>query len=233
MVAVVALLLTLHLSAVASMRDQTLRAQCAAHLRQLALATTIIADDNGDKLPVNTSGYWPWDMSWNVGNMLTQYVSVQTLYCPASGFTPAENKLLWGYASGSYHVTSYAQTFSGTSDVTQTNLNTTLTPQRTQSSIPPIELMSAPPASRRVLFADSTISMPGQNYPPLASSYDWIDIPGGFIVEGRPTPFRTDHMDGTLPVGGNLAMLDGHVEWRSFPLMVSRSATSGDPVWWW
>ncbi len=43
---------------------------------------------------------------------------------------------------------------------------------------------------------------------------------------------RTSHMAGFLPAGGNLAMLDGHVEWRKFDDMHVRAAGSG-PVFWW
>jgi prepilin-type processing-associated H-X9-DG protein len=233
MVAVVALLLTLRLSALANARDQTLRAQGVGNLHRLALATTIFANDNGDKLPVNTGGTWPWDMSWNVGNMFTNFMSVQTLYCPDSGFNSFENNLLWNFGAGSVHVTGYAQTFPGTATVPPTNVNTTLTPQRIVAT----QTLPAPSAGQRVLFADSTISLPGQNNPSQVSKYQWVNIAGGFVVGGQIKPFRTSHMDGALPAGGNLAMLDGHVEWRAFPLMVPRSIGNisgvSTPIWWW
>lgn len=228
-VAVIALLLTLRLTAVASAKDQTLRGQCAEHLRQMALTTTIIANDNADKLPTNNlSGTgWPWDMSWSVGNTFTNYIPVQTLYCPASGFNFNDNSDLWVFGSPSYHVIGYAQTFSGTGLISATNLNTTLTPQRTLSTFPPIQLMPAPLASQRVLFADSTISL-GNILPPTPAD-NFTHIVGGFVTK----PHRTCHLDGALPAGGNLAMLDGHVEWRSFSLMVTRNSSGATPYWWW
>jgi prepilin-type N-terminal cleavage/methylation domain-containing protein/prepilin-type processing-associated H-X9-DG protein len=234
-IAVLALLLTLRISAFAKNKDQSLRAQCSAHLRQLALATTIIANDNADQLPTNSVGYWPWDMSWNVGNTFTNYMSLQTLYCPASGFTPGGNNRLWTYVPGSYHIIGYAQTFPGPASVFYTNVNSTLTPQRIPlTGLPLTIVLPAPIASQRVLFADSTISAPGQNNPAQVSQYQWGNLPGGL---GPNSPFRTDHLDGALPAGGNLAMLDGHVEWRSFPKMVPRSVNSVSgvtiPVWWW
>jgi prepilin-type N-terminal cleavage/methylation domain-containing protein/prepilin-type processing-associated H-X9-DG protein len=228
LVVIAALALLLTLTAVASTRDQTLRAQCAEHLRKIALATTLIANDNADKLPVNGPGVnWPWDMSWNVGNRLTNYMSVQTLYCPASGFTSVDNSNLWVFSFTSYHIIGYAQTFSGTGLIGPTNINITLTPQRMPTTMPPLIVMPAPPASKRVLFADSTIST-GNTLPPTPSD-NFTQISGGF---GKP--HRTCHLDGALPAGGNLAMLDGHVEWRPFPLMVPRNASAtGAPFWWW
>lgn len=233
-VAVLALLLTLRLSALASVKDQTLRGQCAEHLRSLALATTIIANDNGDKLPSNASASvnWPWDMIWSVGNTFTNYMPVQTLYCPASGFNSTDNSNLWVFGSPGYHVIGYAQTLPGTGLVGATNLNSTLTPQRTPTTAPPIQILPAPLASQRVLFADSTISASGESSTNLTAllTYNWTDIEGGFAGK----PHRTCHMDGVLPAGGNLAMLDGHVEWRSFRLMIPRTTVSGPtPVWWW
>jgi prepilin-type processing-associated H-X9-DG protein len=226
---VVALLLTLRLSALAATKDQTLRGQCAGHLRQIALTTTILATDNGDKLPVNINGNWAWDMSGNVGNTYTNFMPLQNMYCPGSGFNYDDNNGLWGYAGGQIHVIGYGQTLPGTLAVASSNYNATLTPQRIQAGV---ILLPAPLASQRVLFADATISSFGQSDPTQVSKYQWTDIAGGF-----PKHHRTSHMDGALPVGGNLAMLDGHVEWRSFPQMLPRTVSSvngvADPVFWW
>jgi prepilin-type processing-associated H-X9-DG protein len=41
-------------------------------------------------------------------------------------------------------------------------------------------------------------------------------------------------VDRFLPAGGNVGMLDGHVEWRVFPQMHVRTPQgSGTPVFWW
>lgn len=224
-IAVIALLLTLRLSAQVDTRDQTLRAQCAGNIHHLALASAIIANDNSDKLPINTSGNWAWDMSWNVGNTLTNYFSLQTMYCPASGFNYDDNNNLWVYNLGSIHVIGYAQALPGTADVIASNLNTTLTPQRIQVGS---TLLPAPLASQRVLFADAVVSAPGQVNPASISQYQWVNIQGVY-----PKQHRTSHMDGALPAGGNVAMLDGHVEWRNFSQMSLRSPSIGNPEFWW
>lgn len=222
-IAVIALLFTLRLSALPGTRDQTLRGQCAGHLRQMALATTIIANDNGDKLLVNTFGNWAWDMSWNVGNTLTNYMPLQTLYCPASGFNYDDNNRLWVYNLNEIHVIGYFQTFPGTADVFPTNLNTTLTPQRVQLSGGAV---LTPLASQRVLFADAVIST--SNLLPPTPADNFTDVAGAYAKH-----HRTSHMDGALPAGGNAAMLDGHVEWRSFSVMVSRGPGASGRYWWW
>jgi prepilin-type N-terminal cleavage/methylation domain-containing protein/prepilin-type processing-associated H-X9-DG protein len=220
LVVVAALALLVTLTAVASTRDQSLRAQCAENLHKLTLTTTIIANDNSDKLPANGPGVnWAWDMSVPVGNTFTLHVPYQTFYCPSSGFTSTDNSNLWIWGATVFHVIGYAQTFPGTGSVASTNLNTTLTPQRILGA-------PAPLASQRVLFADSVISISAVLPPTPADNF--TNIAGGFVKH-----HRTCHMDGPLPAGGNLAMLDGHVEWRNFSLMVPRSPGAGTPIWWW
>jgi prepilin-type processing-associated H-X9-DG protein len=41
-------------------------------------------------------------------------------------------------------------------------------------------------------------------------------------------------MNGSVPLGGNLGMLDGHSEWRKFQYMFPRDQVgSGSPIFWW
>jgi prepilin-type processing-associated H-X9-DG protein len=41
-------------------------------------------------------------------------------------------------------------------------------------------------------------------------------------------------MAGKVPAGGNVGMLDSHVEWRKFQQMLPRTdPSSGAPVFWW
>src|SRR5437762_2737797 len=77
----------------------------------------------------------------------------------------------------------------------------------------------------RVLLADATIQAgPGGSF---------TDIPGGYADPrtGRLKSHITAHLNGNQPAGGNLAMLDGHVEWRNFKDMQVRSS-SGPSFWW-
>jgi prepilin-type processing-associated H-X9-DG protein len=57
--------------------------------------------------------------------------------------------------------------------------------------------------------------------------YNYVSIRGGF-----PKAHLTSHLILKLPSGGNLGMLDGHVEWRDFADMHPRTS-SGNPVFWW
>src|SRR5215470_13284689 len=69
-VAVIALLISVRLPALARATDQTKRAQCASNLRQFALAMHIFANDNNDRLPTTSAGFWAWDVSSDVGTFV-------------------------------------------------------------------------------------------------------------------------------------------------------------------
>jgi prepilin-type processing-associated H-X9-DG protein len=220
--AVIVLVVVLCIPALARTKGQTHRAQCISNLKQFALAHQLYATENGGQLPFGISGSWAWDLDVRVANVFTQWVSWRQLYCPGTSvrFSESDNLVLWGglngYSSFGFRVIGYNMTFPGSS-VIASNVNATLLP----SGNPP------PSSSQRVLIADATISLPGQSNPTLRSFYSYTTIMGGY-----PKPHLSAHLDGRLPIGGNLAMLDGHVEWRDFDKMIPRTQGSS-PVFWW
>jgi prepilin-type N-terminal cleavage/methylation domain-containing protein/prepilin-type processing-associated H-X9-DG protein len=230
--AVLALLACLCLPAFARVRSQTTRAQCAANLKQFTLAFEIYGAEHNALLPQVTGGYWPWDMPANFSSLLSPYgAQRQQMYCPAN---PGQNvDGLWNYDG--IRVIGYAMTL-GAAGVLPNDQNSTIAATvRTNTSVPGNIVFVVKP-SQRVLLADATISMPGQNNPKQAASYQWINIAGGYTAPGF-TGHRTSHLNSTLPAGGNLGMLDGHVEWRSFTNMTVHTpiAVSGLPIpsFWW
>ena len=228
-VAVIALLISVRLPALARATDQTKRAQCASNLRQFALAMHIFANDNNDRLPTTSAGFWAWDVPGDVGTFVESTGSPWTvMYCPGTSplFSDADNWNLYNYAGSFYRVLGYANTFFGSSTVSSTDLNATLTPTPIQVAF---GIYSSPLASQRVLLADATISQSGQNSAALRFTYNYTNLQGGY-----PMAHTSAHLVGRFPVGGNLAMLDGHVEWRKFIDMTPRSAPGAiSPVFWW
>jgi prepilin-type N-terminal cleavage/methylation domain-containing protein/prepilin-type processing-associated H-X9-DG protein len=223
-IAVIAILVCLRLSAFANAKDRTHMVQCVDNLRQFTTGTLIYAEENNGNMPTNSSSFWDWDISWNLGDAITQFVSWKALYCPASGFDENQNGLLWNYLPGTMHVIGYAQTFPKTSSLNAENVNFGIAPKSIQVGF---GLYYTPIASERVLFADATMSQPGESNESLRNTYSYVNLEGAYR-------HRTSHMNGMLPAGGNLAMLDGHVEWRSFDKMhVRTEGFSGAPVYWW
>jgi prepilin-type N-terminal cleavage/methylation domain-containing protein len=229
-IAIIAILAALLLPALSNARERALRINCASNLRQFGLAVTIYANDFNNKLPRIIAASWVWDMSVPIADLMTQNgAQRKIMYCPS--FKEQENDTLWGnvttgFANTGYRVLGYATTFPGTASLHATNQNTTILPEAIKDPGTGITY-PAPSPSDRALLADSTISKPGQNSPALRNTYQYTGIKGGWTEL-----HRTAHLRAAIPAGGNVAMLDNHVEWRKFIRMLPRT-TGGVPVFWW
>lgn len=217
LVAVAAMLAMLGFSATARLTNHTKIAQCSSNLRQLALSQLLYASDNSDNLPALApwAGSWAWDVEWNTGNAIAEYGAPEkVVYCPGTAprFTPAMNAQLYNYNPGRLHVFGYAMTLPNNSSVQMTNVNVTTLPSL--AAVAPGGIFPNPASpSQRVLSADANLS----------NGTSYTSISGGFAYQGHLVPHLCPHLDGLVPAGGNLAMLDGHVEWRPFQLMQVRT----------
>jgi prepilin-type processing-associated H-X9-DG protein len=218
------------LPALSRAKEMAVRIKCMNNVKQLDLALHIYGGDNRDKLPRSPGGSWSWDIAWDVGDLLVQNGCVwKGLYCPASGFTDNQNWIEWTLVTNVYRNCGYPMAMSGENGVNPTNQNQTLT---ATSMVDPITGLSipAPPITDRVLVADATISNPGQDNEVNRSANTYTDVIGSLLIP----PHRTYHMRGAMPVGGNLGMLDGHVQWRKFESMHVRTVKGySGPVFWW
>jgi len=240
-IAIIAILAAMLLPALSSAKDKAIRIQSLNNEKQQLVALNVYGGDYKDKVPPNVDangnpgGYWAWDMQAPVGTALVSAGTTwKTWYCPGtkSRFTDQDNQTLWRYSvnpgppESGYRVAGYAFTFPKTPFVADTNWNENF------SRVKPIQVSfgvwKTESMSERVLLADVTMSRPGENNPSPAtrSTYNYTDITGGFAK-----PHMTSHLRGRMPRGGNLGMMDGHVEWRKFERMVPRS--TGGPVFWW
>jgi prepilin-type processing-associated H-X9-DG protein len=217
-IVIVGLLVALALPAVAGSKSRTRIAQCASNLKQLASAMQIYGSDYDNRLP-SGGGFWLWDVPYLTGELILQRGATRdNFYCP--GFPEQNYDPHWNFSVNTntmtgYRVTGYAYTFPNAASLIATNVNTTLAPP-----------VGVAPATR-VLMADATISGYGQNNEANRTVNRYADIIGGSVI-----PHRTPHLVGLMPIGGNVAMLDGHVEWRPFQDMHVRTQGSS-PVFWW
>jgi prepilin-type processing-associated H-X9-DG protein len=226
-VVLLAVLISLRLPALARATDHTKRAQCASNLRQFDLAMHVFANENEDRMPTNTAAAFAWDVSSYIGTFVESTGSKWTvMYCPGTEprFTDVEHWERYNFAPG-YRVLGYANTFPGNPGVAATNINPTLTPTPVLVAF---GVYSSPLASQRVMLADATLSAPDQNNPAARYTYNYVSIQGGYA-----TAETSAHLAGHFPVGGNLGMLDGHVEWRKFDGMTPRTTGTTSPVFWW
>jgi prepilin-type processing-associated H-X9-DG protein len=215
----VGLLAILRLSAATTARNQDKISQCAGNLRQLGQCSLLYAADNSGKLPYNGGSYWASDLTISACDALMKRSATRNnFYDP--GFPEDNADVNWHYTIG-YRVTGYAYTFPGQAGVDAIYQNPTTSPFQPVGggyTSPPT------PASQRVLAADATMS----------HSTSRSGDSGNFTIftENLNVIQRSPHLDGFVPAGCNVVMLDGHVEWRLFSQMSVRT-TAGYPRFWW
>jgi len=228
-VAIIGILAALLLPALSAAKERARRVHCLNNLRQCNLALIMYGSDHQDKLPEMQAGFWAWDLPFSISDSLLQHgVTRAILYDP--GFPEMNQDGLWNFGgpagASPYRVIGYAMTFPGTASVSETNWNRSITPQAISYGD---TTLPAPNLSDRALFAGAVISAPGQNDPTQRATYQYTGIIGGFT----PLPHRSAHLAKGIPIGDNVAMLDGSARWRKFSEMIPRTDNTGVPTFWW
>jgi prepilin-type N-terminal cleavage/methylation domain-containing protein len=215
-IAIIAILAGMLLPALGKAKEKSKRARCLSNLRQLGLACHLYANDNNDRLPVNSAGNWPWDLG-NVArdSLIREGFTRDILYCPA--WSRANKDQAWaGQVFAGYTAIGYVVTFPSTAGLLASNINSRLTP--TTLRIGTNEVLPSP--SERELSADAT------NSDANATNIFQLQLTG--------SPGRPAHMGSyKRPDGGNIVFLDAHAGWRQFNKMVIRSQRPGIPAAFW
>jgi prepilin-type N-terminal cleavage/methylation domain-containing protein/prepilin-type processing-associated H-X9-DG protein len=224
-IAIIAILATLLLPTLQKAKEMGKRSNCRGNLHQLGLALLMYGDENETRLPNLGVGNCPWDMDRWIANTLAAVAKPYTagtvivgsrkniMYCPSFWDMNRNN---WAWTGANY---TYTYAFTGYIWLL--------------SGARRIDPSWWVPSLKGCTQAGSTAtSPPGRGFIPRVAETELVmdevyyrgenPDPYNFCYAHSATlnfNFRTAHLDGCVPAGGNVLYLDGHVEWRPWSRM--------------
>ena len=242
-IAVIAVLMGILMPALQRVRVQARQKLCASQLRQHVLGFTMWADQNDGKLPMpKHRGNWLWDLDITTVNfMLESGMTPEMFYCPSNASMTKHMDHFWTFAcdwdgkklasggrTNPFIVSGYCYILDDEEGERAKN-----SPIRNaDNSTGPKEWLRTihdKNAANLELAIDATL---GQQDSAMKHGFNFGTITAGGTWGGQGIPDRSNHVKSDAePYGGNMGFLDGHVEWRPFPLMEERFG--GNIVFFW
>ncbi len=260
-IAIIALLLSVLIPTINKAKRLAMRVKCGSNVRQDVWALTMYAGDNNERLPNITSGYWLWDLPFNVTDVVFKYTGKnrEIFYCPSNRWISPDRTGLWYFTLGlgefapeerckqrdksivgadrssNYRVTGYSWLISRQGAATQ-NWRPIISfgpPLKFGSWVKTISgKLDNRSLSEVELVCDTIISSAAYGTDPRDPLEAVMKTPGGTqTMWGWPSP--SNHLLRNDKVeGGNVGFCDGSVFWRKFDKMMYRNQY-GEPVNWW
>ncbi len=223
-IAIIAVLMGVLMPSLTKAREQARRQTCGSRVRQHALALNMYGNEHDTKLPLpNTAGAWLQDVAVNtVHYMLATGMTREMFYCGSNVNHQKHNDLFWLFNNKNWDKAK--QRFTQESGFVVSGYCFIL--QTTQNNRPAIvsyasdsikkewvkSTMTSRPSDREVVV-DSILGSPSNG---KKFGREFVDVHGGIWTESGVSD-RTSHVArGDVPAGGNVAFMDGHVQWRAF-----------------
>jgi prepilin-type N-terminal cleavage/methylation domain-containing protein/prepilin-type processing-associated H-X9-DG protein len=233
-IAVIAILAAIAFPVYRMARESARRSACASNLRQIGISSQLYADEHGGRLPVIEAeeALWPWDVSIAVMNALMRTGGGERdmFFCRSGQYGERFEHWEFGVTrpdgeEDGFRVIRYVLLFEGAVRVLPEHTNARMEdPVRvlvSEGREPEYKLVSA---SERELAVDAVLSVGS------GEELNFHAVPGGATI-----PDRTNHLDGSSPLGGNILFMDGHVAWRDFAEMDDTKVEPAPPhpMFWW
>ena len=219
-IAIIAILMGILMPALARVREQVRQQSCCARVKQHGLALTMWANDNDGRLPEASAGAWLQDLSCRaVVPMLKTGLTRKMFYCPSNKNTTKYNDFYWLFDAAARSAWN-GSTFSNTNGFVISGYcyimgrNSAITPYR-DDPVKKIFLrtVNEKMPSLRELSLDTII---GASRPAAKYGWTFTEVTGGLMTDHQVYDV-TSHIDGKgIPIGQNVAYLDGHAGWRRF-----------------
>ena len=259
-IAIIAILAALLLPALTAAKEKAKRMSCVNDLKQLGISLMVYAGDNKDYYPEapdpnnNTSGDPNSAQAgvdlWDVPNAIAYDIignagkNRMLMFCPSSYASRdiANTTVIdffWNHGSAAPY----------TSEGTFKSVGYYFMIKRNDAKNPtdPHLTQNPNPARPRIFLTKTTTLSPGLNVastevvtdvtvstgPTTTSSFR--GVPSSAPTTILPTGFSSSHMGRALPIGGDILLQDGHVDWRKFQDMgwiTDDAASTGDRYEW-
>jgi len=245
-IAIIALLVSIIVPSLGKAKHYARRTMCQSNVRQLTLGFLIYCDTNNNKFPLNTLGYWYWDLGYLTTDALMEQAGAmrETFFCPSNN-KKADDDRFWRFSewTGSPAVAPGGP--EPTHPLQRANLYRTTTyfflvdmqapaerafyPKRGMTGPTrtlPTRITDIRNTGSHELITDGTISNGS------AANSMFTELAGG-ARDKYGFLNTTGHLDRRLrPEGANIGFADGHADWRRFEEMAVWGAVNEIHHWW-
>jgi len=233
-IAIIALLMAILMPALQRVREQARQRSCGSQVRQHALAFLMYGDDNVGKLPLpDIPGGWLWDLDVDVVNFMLQTGMTKKLfYCPSNRSMHPNMDHFWTFRAqevspkkltGDFIVSGYCYILEIQKGRGQ---RPKIANDPTNSKIWLSTTREKRPAQRE-LTVDATLCAWDQRSDAFPNG-NFGMVAGGTLGQVQLYDTTSHLKSDAQPAGGNIAFLDGHVDWRGFRPDWDSSTTDAD-----